>query len=191
VSASLVLRDVACRRGGRTLFQGLGLSLSPGGAAMVTGPNGIGKSSMIRIAAGLLPPDHGSVAAEGARALLSEATALDPELPLGSAIGFWARLDGRPGAVVPDSLEAVGLLDLAAVPVRLLSTGQRRRAAFARVLAAGAPIWLLDEPANGMDEASLRVLEARIAVHRAGGGIAVVATHQPIELPGATSVRLG
>lgn len=146
----LALRGVACLRGGRLLFEGLDLALAAGEAALVTGPNGAGKSSLIRIAAGLLAPAAGRVEGEGARALMAEALALDPELPLGAALRFWAGLDGRPDAVT-EALAAVGLADLAPVPVRMLSTGQRRRAALARVVASGAPVWLLDEPGNGLD----------------------------------------
>lgn len=185
----LALEGVACLRGGRLLFEGLDLVLAPGEAALVSGPNGVGKSSLIRIAAGLLSPAAGRVEAEGAIALMAEAPALDPELPLVSALGFWAGLDGRRDAVA-DALEAVGLADIARVPVRMLSTGQRRRAALARVVASGAPIWLLDEPANGLDLASVALLEALIATHRAAGGIALVATHLPIALPDAREVKL-
>jgi heme exporter protein A len=186
---SLALRGVACLRGGRLLFEGLDLALASGEAALVSGPNGVGKSSLIRIAAGLLASAAGSVECEGARALMAEAPALDPELPLGAALRFWAGLDGRRNAV-PEALAAVGLADLAPVPVRMLSTGQRRRAALARVVASGAPIWLLDEPANGLDVASVALLEALIAGHRAAGGIALVATHLPIALPDAREVAL-
>ena len=187
--SGLAFRDVTCVRGGRVLFERLGFALAAGQAALVTGPNGAGKSSLIRVAAGLLAPISGGVEGEGARALLTEAAALDPELRLLSALRFWARIDGRADAV-PAALEAANLADLEAVPVRLLSTGQRRRAAMARVLASGAPVWLLDEPANGLDDASVRILEALIAKHRAGGGIALVATHLPIALPDAQELRL-
>lgn len=189
MSASLAFRDVACLRGGRLLFEGVRFALAPGETALVTGPNGAGKSSLIRVAAGLLPPIAGRIEGEGARALLGEAAALDPELSLAAALGFWAAIDGRRDAV-PEALEAVGLAEIAGVPVRLLSTGQRRRAAFARVVASGAPVWLLDEPANGLDVASVARLEALIAAHRAGGGIALVATHLPMALPGAIEVAL-
>ena len=185
MTASLLLEDVACLRGGKLLFEGLSLALGAGEAALVSGPNGIGKSSLIRIAAGLLPPAAGKVTSEGGLALLSEATALDPELPLGAALRFWAKADA-----VASALEQLSLADLAQVPVRLLSTGQRRRAALARVAASGAAVWLLDEPANGLDTASVAQLESLIATHRATGGIALVATHQPIGLPGAKEVRL-
>lgn len=187
--SSLAFRDVSCARGGRPLFTGLSFALAPGQAALVTGPNGAGKSSLIRVAAGLLAPVSGGVEGEGARALLTEAAALDPELSLGAALGFWARIDGRADAVA-EALDAVNLADLAQVPVRLLSTGQRRRAALARVVASGAPVWLLDEPANGLDDASVRTLEALIATHRTGGGIALVATHLPIALPDSQELQL-
>jgi heme exporter protein A len=186
---SLALRGVACLRGGRLLFEGLDLALAPGEAALVTGPNGVGKSSLIRIAAGLLAPAAGVVECNGARALMAEAPALDPELPLGAALRFWAGLDGHRDRVA-DALTALDLAHLAQVPVRMLSTGQRRRAALARVVASSAPIWLLDEPANGLDAASVALLEGLIAGHRAAGGIALVATHLPIALPDTHAVAL-
>lgn len=189
MSAGLSFAGVTCVRGGRLLFGQLSFALAPGDAALVSGPNGTGKSSLIRIAAGLLPPAAGRVTGEGARALLAETAALDPELGLAAALRFWARIDGR-GAAVEGALTAIGLAELAEVPVRLLSTGQRRRAAFARVLASGAPVWLLDEPANGLDSHSVQILERLIADHRSGGGIALVATHLPIALPDALEVRL-
>lgn len=189
MSAGLAFAEVTCVRGGRLLFEGLGFALGAGEAAIVTGPNGTGKSSLIRIAAGLLPPAAGWVEGEGARALLAETAAIDPELGVAAALRFWARIDGRGGAV-EEALAAVGLAGLAQVPVRLLSTGQRRRAALARVVASGAPVWLLDEPANGLDAESVQMLERLIADHRSGGGIALVATHLPIALPDAQALRL-
>ncbi|WP_447727505.1 heme ABC exporter ATP-binding protein CcmA [Sphingomonas koreensis] len=186
----LTFDNVACVRGGRTLFEGLSFTLEEGGAALVTGPNGVGKSSLIRVAAGLLKPAAGRVSMEGECALLTEATALDPELPVARALGFWAGLDGRRDAA-ETALEAVGLAHLAPVPVRLLSTGQRRRVAIARVVASGAPVWLLDEPANGLDHAATAMLGHLISEHRLNGGIVVVATHLPIHIPGAHGVVIG
>ncbi|WNO55195.1 heme ABC exporter ATP-binding protein CcmA [Stakelama saccharophila] len=174
------------------LFAGLDLALGPGRAALATGPNGAGKSSLIRIAAGLLPPTAGTVMGEASRTLMAaEAPALDPELPVAKALAFWARMDGAVIARVADALDTVGLAHLAEVPVRLLSTGQRRRAALARVIASGAPVWLLDEPGNGLDAASITVLERAIARHRAEGGAVLLATHLPIALPDAVSIPLG
>ena len=185
----LMMDRIACLRGGRLLFEGFSLTLKPGEAALVTGPNGVGKSSLIRIAAGLLAPAAGTLEVEGTRALLAEAAALDTEQPLASAVGFWAGLDGG-RARVPEALDAVGLGTLAEVPVRMLSTGQRRRAALARVVAGGADIWLLDEPVNGLDAASTALLEALVARHRAAGGIVLVASHVPVALPGARVLPL-
>jgi heme exporter protein A len=189
---TLAFADVACTRGGRLLFAHRSFRIEPGGAGVVTGPNGIGKSSLIRIAAGLLAPAEGAVEADGTRALLTEAAALDGDRPLADALGFWAALDPAPapGTRVESALAALDLADLSAVPVRLLSTGQRRRAAIARVVASGADLWLLDEPANGLDARSVGRLETLIAEHRADGGIALVATHQPLDLPGAQEIRL-
>ena len=192
MSGLLTFDRVTGARGGRTLFRELSLTLAAGDAAVVTGPNGAGKSSLIRLAAGLLAPAAGSVTATRA-ALLTEAHALDAERPLAAALRFWAAFDPQPDAAarVADALRDVGLADLAQVPVRLLSTGQRRRAALARVVAGAAPLWLLDEPANGLDEAAVRRLETLIARHRGGGGAVLVATHLTLEMPHAQKVVLG
>ncbi len=179
---------VACLRGGRLLFEEVSFALGGGEAALVTGPNGAGKSSLIRIAAGLLDAAAGEVVRAGAVALSDENVALDRDWPLAKALGFWARLDG--GAGLESALEAMGLLHLAPVPVRLLSTGQRKRAALARVIASGAPIWLLDEPTNGLDTESVERLEGACARHRAAGGIVLAATHLSFGLPGAERIRL-
>lgn len=184
----LTFESVTCVRGGRVLFETLSFALEAGGAALITGPNGVGKSSLIRLAAGLLRPVAGKIAGDAARALLTEQASLDEELPLARALGFWAKLDG--GRDVGRALDALALGDLADVPVRLLSTGQRRRAAIARVVASGAPLWLLDEPANGLDIAALRLLESAISRHRDTGGAVLVASHTPIALPGARTIDL-
>lgn len=185
----LTFDAVTCVRGGRALFEGLSFTLEQGGAALVTGPNGVGKSSLIRLAAGLLTPAAGRITGDAPRALLTEQSSLDEELPLARALAFWARLDTTAGNVAV-ALDALSLSDLADIPVRLLSTGQRRRAAIARVIASGAPLWLLDEPANGLDKAALGLLEAAIATHRASGGAMLVASHTPITLPDVITIDL-
>ncbi|MFP5455681.1 MAG: heme ABC exporter ATP-binding protein CcmA [Alphaproteobacteria bacterium] len=191
MTARLVFDRVACLRGDRLLFEGLSFALGAGDAALLTGPNGAGKSSLMRLAAGLLPLSAGTIDHEGRIAHAGEAAALDMRLPLARALGFWARIDGSEADAVRDALDRMGIANLAEVPVHMLSTGQRKRATLARILAARADIWLLDEPGNGLDTASLGRLAAAMAAHRAGGGIVLLATHQPLDLPGALPIELG
>ncbi|MBF5089620.1 heme ABC exporter ATP-binding protein CcmA [Novosphingobium sp. NBM11] len=177
--------DIACRRGDRLLFKGLSFALQGGEALHLAGPNGIGKSSLIRILAGLLRPFAGTVEREGALALSDERLALDGHQPLGAALAFWRRVDGS-----GDEGADFGLEDLLDVPVRYLSTGQRKRAALARVAASHAAIWLLDEPLNGLDTQWAAVAQERIAAHLAGGGAVVIASHQPLALAGVRQLAL-
>ncbi|KQM58910.1 MULTISPECIES: heme ABC exporter ATP-binding protein CcmA [unclassified Sphingomonas] len=185
----LSFAEVTGARGGRVLFRDLSFDLGAGEALWVQGPNGVGKSTLVRIAAGLLPPAAGSVTRNGAVALLAEAAALDTSATLGAALDFWAGLDGARDRL-PAALTAMAIETLADVPVRMLSTGQKRRAAIARVIASGAPLWLVDEPANGLDAASLDRLESAIAAHRGGGGAVLVASHVAVALPAAKIVAL-
>ncbi len=175
MSSLLRFSSVACVRGGRLLFEALDLQLAPGEALHLTGPNGSGKSSLIRLAAGLLRPAAGRVERSAKIALADEHLALDKELPLGRALAFWN------GGVPPDeAMNAMGLGDLASIPVRLLSTGQTRRARLARVIAMSAPLWLLDEPLNGLDAQGAERLGQAIARHRGSGGALLAASHQPL-----------
>ena len=178
--------DLACRRGDRLLFARLSFALESGAALQLAGSNGIGKSSLIRILAGLLSPFAGTVSREGAMALLDERPALDPHLPLGRALGFWQEIDG------PADNDAVrlGLSELMDVPVRYLSTGQKKRAALARLIGQKAPVWLLDEPLNGLDTKGVALVEELAAEHCRGGGIAVIASHQPFSLPGMQRIKM-
>ena len=188
--AALRLSGIACARGGRLLFRGVDLSLQAGGSALLRGPNGIGKSSLMRICAGLLRPMAGTIERRGRIALADERLALDMEDPLRAALGFWARLDGANAAALDRALDAMALGPLADIPVRMLSTGQRKRALLARVIAGGAPLWLLDEPGNGLDDASLALLGTAVATHLAGGGIVVAASHQPLPMTAPAIVEL-
>jgi heme exporter protein A len=186
----LAASKLACRRGDRVLFSGVDIALAGGQALHVAGPNGIGKSSLIRILAGLLPPFAGSVERDGAAGLLDERPALDPLLPLEQALGFWARLDGADAGKRDATIGRLGLADLLDVPVRYLSTGQRKRAGLARLIGQDAPIWLLDEPLNGLDMQATRTVQTLVADHCAAGGIAVIASHQPFALAGMARIEL-
>ncbi len=181
----LTANDLACRRGDRVLFAGLSLDLGSGRACQVVGPNGMGKSSLIRILAGLMRPLAGSVERLGMIGLLDERPALDEHLPLGAALGFWTRLD--PGCAALDRLGLDQLLD---VPVRYLSTGQRKRAALARLIGQQAQVWLLDEPLNGLDTQAVALTEALVAEHCASGGAAIIASHQSFALPNLARLDL-
>ncbi len=199
-ACSLSAHDLACRRGERLLFRKLTLDMAGGEALHIAGPNGVGKSSLLRMLAGLLPPFAGHVTHDGAIALLDERPALDPQISLGDGLAFWASLDRRPNGAPNETLAGVGdnnsalhimgIAELHDVPFRYLSTGQRKRAAFARVLQQSAPIWLLDEPLNGLDTDAQSRIARCIAAHCEAGGICIAASHQPIPLPGSNRLAL-
>lgn len=172
MTALLRFEDVTLRRGGRLLFEGLDLALGAGEALHVSGPNGSGKSSLIRLAAGLLRADHGRVD-RAPLALADDKLALDRELSLRRALRFWA-------AQADEAMHTLGIDHLAEVPVRLLSSGQAKRASLARVAASGAPLWLLDEPLNGLDSEGAKRLIGLVERHLAFGGAALIAAHQPL-----------
>jgi heme exporter protein A len=186
----LIAAGLACRRGDNVLFAGLDCTLDPGDALLVTGPNGAGKSTLLRALAGMLPPFTGSVDRRGALAFMGEHLALEPDWPLARAMRFWHALDGCASHDWAMWHEKLGIAHLADVPVRYLSTGQRKRAAIAIVGASRAPIWLLDEPLNALDRDAVATLERMIAQHRAGGGIVAVASHQGIALEKAQQIAL-
>jgi len=199
-------RGLACLRGGRLVFTGLEFDLAPGGAVLLLGPNGSGKSSLLRLLAGLLAPAAGRLEWAGAPIAedpeahaarthyLGHHDAVKPVLSVAETIGFWARLHqpdaARAAAATRAALERFGLAPLADMPGRMLSAGQKRRTNLARLLAAPSPVWLLDEPTTALDRASVAVLEAVLAEHRAQGGMVVLSTHTPIALPGATALQL-
>jgi heme exporter protein A len=181
----LAAENIACRRGERLLFRRLSFRLEAGAACHVTGANGAGKTTLIRALAGLTTPYAGEVRREGALGLLDERTGLDPDLPLGRALAFWEQVDG---CTSPDgAITILGLGPLLDVPVRFLSTGQKKRAALAALLNRAVPIWLLDEPLSGLDVETIAKVTALIRLHVGGGGIALIASHQPLDIPGMTS----
>ena len=201
-TGELLAENLACRRGERLVFAGLGCALPQGGALVLTGANGSGKSSLLRLFATLLAPvagrllwDGKPVASDIARYrarvhYLGHLDAIKPALTVRETLRYWAGLRGMAAPVIEPALAAFGLDALADWPCRWLSAGQRRRLALARLLAAPAPVWLLDEPGAALDDESDARLAAAIAAHRATGGRVSVATHQPMALPDAATLML-
>ncbi|WPZ36025.1 heme ABC exporter ATP-binding protein CcmA [Thalassobaculum sp. OXR-137] len=203
--APLTASELAVIRGGRPVFAGLSLALDVGGALRLAGPNGGGKSTVLRVVAGLLAPLRGRVnwngapigddpAAHGRRiAYLGHADALKSALTARENAETLLAVAGRRSQETLD--RAFALLDLerlADLPAGWLSAGQRRRVALARVVASGAPLWLLDEPTVGLDAASVAALERAIAGHRSAGGMVIAATHIALDLgPGDATLDPG
>ena len=190
---------LAVFRGEALIFRDLSFMVPSGAALLLAGPNGAGKSTLLRLLAGLLPPAVGRLLWDGADALADPAAhalrvaflghrdAVKPGLTVMENMRFAARLGGFDATA---ALAAMALEDLAALPARMLSAGQSRRLALARVVLSAAPLWLLDEPTLGLDAASVARLGVHLAAHRAQGGIVVAATHLPLPLPGAVTLRL-
>lgn len=187
-----------CERGGRSIFEGLGFSVAGGEALLVTGRNGAGKSSLLRMIAGLLRIAGGTLSLQGGdpeRSIgeqahyLGHSDALKPSLTVEENLAFWTAWLG--GAGEPrDALAAVGLDSLIGLPAAYLSAGQKRRLSIARVIAAKRPLWLLDEPTSALDTASQAMLLGLMRGHLSGGGIIVAATHLPLGLDGARELKL-
>jgi heme exporter protein A len=191
--------DLACRRGGREVFNGIGFGVAAGHALAVTGRNGAGKSSLLRLVAGFIRPAGGRLWLEGGDSELSIAEqahylghqdAVKPSLSVTENLRFWvAFFDG--GAVkVENALEAVGLSGIAALPAAYLSAGQRRRLSIARLLAVKRPIWLLDEPTSTLDVAGKDRLTAFMQSHLADGGLILAATHGALGLSATQELSL-
>lgn len=187
---SLSLDNVAVIRGNRMVLRGLSVTARPGDIIWIRGANGCGKSTLLRLVAGLLTMTSGEVSAEGRIALADENLALDANLTVDAALHFWAEMDGASADERDAALTDMDLQSLANIPVRFLSTGQRKRASIARVLASKADIWLLDEPYNGLDSASCARLDQAITARAASGGIVLVAAHQPPSINVAHSLVL-
>lgn len=175
------------------LFAGLDFALAPGELITLTGPNGSGKSTLMRMISGLTPLEEGELSFSGHDADTNPLTQLhyhghreglrDALTPRENLTFAAALLGGTADAVIP-ALERLGAGRLADIPVRVLSAGQRRRVALARLLAAPRPIWLLDEPLAALDVAGQGLVAALVAEHVAAGGSALVATHQPLGISG-------
>ena len=201
-AAELAGEQLACRRGERLVFAGLDCRLGAGGALVLTGTNGSGKSSLLRLLATLLAPAAGRLTWAGApvsneparyRAALhyiGHLDAIKPALTCREMLGFWAAMRGTVQPALDEALDAFGLGARADWPCRWLSAGQRRRLALARLIASPAPIWLLDEPSAALDRNGEASLERAIAAHRAAGGRVALATHQPLDIPNAAVIVL-
>jgi heme exporter protein A len=182
-------------RGGRTVFSGLSFTAGAGELVAVVGPNGSGKSTLLRILAGLLRAASGKVSADSATDFgeavhyLGHLDALKASLSVRANLEFWKRLWN--GAAVDTALDAVDLIGLADLPAGVLSAGQRRRVAIARLLIAKRPIWLLDEPLTALDASSEKKLGRLLGEHLASNGIAIVATHRDLPLRPAATIELG
>lgn len=195
---TLSARDLSCERGGRSIFEGLGFSIAGGEALLVTGRNGAGKSSLLRMIAGLLRIAGGTLSLQGGdpeRSIGEQAhylghnDALKPSLTVEENLAFWTAWLG--GAGDPrEALAAVALDSLIGLPAAYLSAGQKRRLSIARVIAAKRPLWLLDEPTSALDTASQAMLLGLMRAHLAGGGIIIAATHLPLGLDGARELKL-
>lgn len=186
---TLVSDGLSIRRGERTLFAGFSFRVESGEAVALTGANGAGKTSLLRAAAGLLRPAAGSVRVEGtedpagAVHLVGHQDGLKGARAVAEELRFWSRWLGGSRASADAALERLDLAPLAALEVRRLSAGQRRRLALARLLAAPRPVWLLDEPMAPLDAGWRARFGVVMAEHLAGGGLILAAVHDPLPVP--------
>jgi heme exporter protein A len=194
--------ELGCVRGGRQVFRDLSFAVGAGEALVVTGPNGVGKSTLLRLTAGLVRPAQGRLALDGGDPeltigeqahYLGHQDALKPALSVRENLDFWADFLGGAAGQAKDAaaLAAVGLDGLAHLPAAYLSAGQRRRLSLARLVTVARPIWLLDEPTSALDIAAQAMLASLMRAHLAGGGLILAATHGPIGLDGVMELRLG
>ena len=196
----LTAENLACNRGGREVFAGLNFSLAGGEALVVTGRNGAGKSSLLRMMAGLIRIAAGRLALTGGEdeATLAEQAhylghldAVKPALSVAENLQFWTEYLGTKRADIDPALGAVDLSPLAGLPAAYLSAGQKRRLSIARMIAVPRPVWLLDEPTSALDAPSQKRLAELMRDHLAGGGMIVAAAHGPIGLERARELKLG
>jgi heme exporter protein A len=192
-------QNLRCVRGGREVFAGLDFEMEASELLAVTGPNGSGKTSLLRLIAGLLMPAEGAIALDGSEAELTLAEqahylghrdALKPALSVMENLAFWRDFLGGEIADACRSLEAVGLDHTAHLSAGYLSAGQRRRLSLARLLTVRRPLWLLDEPTAALDAAGQELFTGLIRDHLGRGGLVVAATHGPLGIA-ARELRLG
>lgn len=185
----LAVRDLAVARGGLRLLESLNFTLEPGRALLLRGPNGLGKTTLLRSLAGLQPAVAGEVIGDPDQlAYAGHADGVKPALTVAENLHFWSAVFGG-GAVAP-ALAAMNLAELAARPAHMLSAGQKRRLGLARLMVTGRTIWLLDEPTVSLDTASVALFAAMLRGHLGQGGAAVIATHIDLGLPEAELLEL-
>ncbi|TPK02862.1 heme ABC exporter ATP-binding protein CcmA [Mesorhizobium sp. B2-5-9] len=197
----LIVENLGGERGGEPVFSGIGFVLDQGQALVVTGPNGSGKSTLLRVVAGLLPKTEGRLLLEGggdefpsigsACHYLGHQNAMKTALSVTENLRFWREFHGEGRLDVEEALETVGLGGIGHLPFGYLSTGQRRRAAIAKLLVSHRPLWLLDEPTAGLDKASEARFAGLVRRHCEEGGMIVAATHLPLGLEGAKELAMG
>lgn len=195
-SLTLALNNLACVRGDKLLFERLALKTAGGEIVEIKGPNGVGKSSLLRIIAGLAPAYEGEmvlaseddpdIAIEEHTHFLSHQNALKEGLSVTENLAFWHRFSQEQGLSPNQALEQVALPHLADLPVGVLSAGQKRRVAFARLLVDRRTIWLLDEPTAALDASADQLVGGLILNHAKSGGIVLAATHLPLQIDAAT-----
>jgi heme exporter protein A len=193
----LIAGDLSAERGGEIVFADVSFALEAGELLIVTGPNGAGKTTLLKVIAGLLHASAGSVTIEGAEDgvgpnchWLGVQNAIKPALTLSENLTFWRNFSGSPANSVEQALTAVGLPGLGETPYAYLSTGQKRRAAIARLLVSRRPVWLLDEPTGGLDKSGEAMFAGLLREHLRSGGIAIAATHLALGVEGAKELRM-
>ncbi|MBS3647958.1 heme ABC exporter ATP-binding protein CcmA [Pseudaminobacter sp. 19-2017] len=195
----LIADKLSGERGGGVIFSEVDFALEPCQALVVTGPNGSGKSTLLRIVAGLLPPAAGRIGLEGAddpsvaaaSHYLGHQNGMKTALTVAENLRFWCDFYGDSALPIAEALEMVALDGLGHLPFAVLSTGQKRRAAIARLLISRRPVWLLDEPTSGLDAASEMRFAGLMREHLRSGGIVIAATHLALGLEGASELRMG
>ena len=195
--------NLAAFRGERLVFRDLSFSVAAGGALVLAGPNGSGKSTLLRVLAGLGRAAAGLLSWDGCDALadltahaervafVGHLDAVKPGLTVAENLAFHAELLGvSPAMTLQNALAALALTDLADLPARMLSAGQKRRLALSRLALTSAPFWLLDEPTLGLDTGAIARFGVLLRAHRARGGIVIAATHVPLPLDDVAALHL-